>query len=133
MVSASEIALQLFNDIEDMKDDEIITWSIDNKELKKVPLSEQLIEFFMDGNPHIKKGQKVEAFQKEAFIKDNLVYSMFVHNQPIGFMRFELNSIEELVNTKRIIGHVVDIFTKAIEQMTRNRLFHENYYRLRNI
>ncbi len=121
LLFASSIVIQLFGDLNDM-DDDIIYWSLNDELLEPISQNEQLFDFFILDNPHISKGSVVKAFGDKPFENDNLVYSMYVNNQPIGFLKIELMHTTNIACTKKMISHTVDIFTRAIERMTRDTM-----------
>lgn len=122
LVLANRIYVQLFNDLNDHGDDEVIAWSIMGEAVKSTPLSNSLIEFFYKDEPFISKGTVEKAFSDAPFLMDALVYPMLVHGQPIGFVFFELNQGEHLPQIKKMIRHTVDVYTRSFERRIRNRM-----------
>jgi len=125
LLLANSIVIQLFNDLDDTDDDVIVSWSINSEQVSPIDLNEDLFDFFILNQPFISKGTVVEAFGNQPFEYDNLVYSMYVNCQPIGFLKIELTDITHLNCIKKMVSHTVEIFTRAIERMNRDTMFRE--------
>jgi len=122
---ANRIVIQLFNDLDDMNDDKVISWSVSGDQTSAIYLNEDLFDFFISNQPYIAKGSVIKAFGIEPFEYDNLVYTMYVHDQPIGFLRIELMDVTHLSCLKKMVSHTVDLYTKAIERMNREVMVYD--------
>lgn len=126
LLMAKAIKIQLFNDQEDVNDDDVIAWSIFGEESTITPFCNDLIMFFMEHEPVIKAGETISCFRQEPFDSPAIVYPMLVHGQPIGFVMFELMSYEESPSIKKMIKHVIDILTEAFMRRQRDTMVFEH-------
>lgn len=126
LLMAKSIKIQLFNDQDDLSDDDMIAWSIFGEESSITPFSDDLIMFFMEHEPVIEAGETISCFKEEPFETPAIVYPMLVHGQPIGFVMFELMTYEESPSIKKMIKHVIDIFTKAFKRRQRDTMIFEH-------
>lgn len=122
---AKSITIQLFNDLGDETDDELIHWSIDSTEPVSIPMSEAFMDFFMSGKSHINKGETERAFSEDPFEYDTLVRSILIHGQPIGFIMIELTSKQHLPSLNKMIQHTVDLIAKAMERRMTDTLVYQ--------
>lgn len=123
---AKSITIQLFNDLGDEADDELIHWSIDSSAPVSVPMSEAFMDFFMSGKSYIELGTVEEAFSSEPFKYDTLIRSIMIHGQPIGFMKIELTNQEHLPSLNKMIQHTVDLIAKAVERRMTDTLIYQH-------